>query len=118
MMSDGIHLFSNGFEGDCWQERNCDRCVKQDACDLQDALHQDSIIHDLPCGSVTLETASRLGYTDAYWNVLGWPCAERRADKEPPTPAATEMVKAGAGMLPGFADIAAKPAERRQSWTG
>jgi hypothetical protein len=42
----------------------------------------------------------------------------RQADKEPPTPAATEMVKAGAAMLPGFDEAAQRPAERRQSWTG
>lgn len=112
-MSDGIHLFSNGFEFECWTERNCDHCVKDImTCDLVAALFDDSEIHGLPSGNVTTETAERLGYTDEYIGVLGWPCKERQTDAEPPTPAAHEVRAAGAVMLPGFGDVAVKPVTR------
>jgi hypothetical protein len=35
-----------------------------------------------------------------------------------PLPAAHEIRAAGGAMLPGFDDVARRPAERRQSWTG
>ncbi len=53
-------------------------------------------------GQVFPETAERLGWSDEYIGVLGWPCKEKRADNEPPTPAAVEMRNAGATLLPGF----------------
>jgi hypothetical protein len=113
-MSEDIHLFSNGTEWDIWESRNCDRCVKQGACDLADAIFDDSIVHDLEHGDVLPETAARLGYSEAeHGGTVGWPCKERRADAEPTTTAATEMVKSGADMLPGFEDVAPKPADRR-----
>lgn len=102
----GVHLFSNGFEHDCWDEANCCRCIKQPTCDLINRLFTDSIDHDLPNGNVTEETARRLGYTRDYLRVLGWPCAERQpgvpGEEPPPDPAAVEMRKAGAAALPGF----------------
>lgn len=98
----GVHLFSNGTEFEWWQARNCQRCVRESSCNLYDALFTDGLLPGLYQGQVTSETAARLGYTDAYLGVLGWPCAERQADAEPVAPAAVEMVMAGADMLPGF----------------
>lgn len=114
-----IHLFSSGFEWDNWQARNCDRCIKNPTCELQDAIFSDELIHDIPNGSVTPETAEALGYSDEYIGVLGWPCKERQTDAAPPTPAAVEMKKAGVAQLPGFDDVPERPADgdRRPSWT-
>ncbi len=101
----GVHLFSSGFEWDNWEARNCDRCVKQSDCDLQDAFFLDSLDHGLPDGNVTLDTADRAGYSDEYIGVLGWPCKERTTEPVAPSgpaPAVVEMRKAGAAMLPGF----------------
>lgn len=102
MSDQGVHLFSNGFEFECWTERNCDRCVRFPNCDLLAALFTDGLAEGMYQGQVTPETAERLGYTDEYIGVLGWPCKERQAQDAPPAPAAVEMVKAGAEMLPGF----------------
>lgn len=110
--SRGIHLFSNGSEFECWEARNCARCVKESNCDLLSALFTDGLAEGLYQGQVTPETAARLGYTDEYIGVLGWPCKERRADAEPPTPAAREMRKAGADMLPGFDVVPVRTVDR------
>lgn len=56
------------------------------------------------------DNSSRLcGEADLYFQALA---------TLDPLPAAHEVRAAGADMLPGFGDVAAKPAERRQSWTG
>lgn len=115
--SKGIHLFSSGFEWDNFEARNCSKCVKEPTCDLILAMFGGGVINDLPVGSVTAEVAERLGWSDEYIGVLGWPCKERQADAAPPTPAATAMKQAGASMLPGF-DVPARPAEEgRRPWT-
>lgn len=111
--TEGIHLFSNGFEWDHWQGRNCSRCVKRPTCDLYDAIFTDSEMTDIPNGSVTTATAERLGYSNAYAGVLAWPCKERQAEDMPPRPAAHEVSSAGGIMLPGFADVAVRPTERK-----
>jgi hypothetical protein len=111
-MAEGIHIFSNGFEFRCWEERNCARCVKGSGpdqlptCDLLAALFTDGLLDGLYQGQVLPETADRLGYTDEYLGVLGWPCKEREpgapGQTPEPAPAQREMVKAGAAQLPGF----------------
>lgn len=107
-MSDnaGVHLFSNGFEFECWTEANCAQCPRDYlSCDLASALFDDSLTHDLPSGNVTEATAARLGYTEDFLGHLGWPCKERETVASWPDgvpPAADEMAKAGATPLPGF----------------
>jgi hypothetical protein len=110
--TEAVHLFSNGFEFECWRARNCDRCIKEPTCDLYDALFSDGLQPGLYQGQVLPETAARLGYTDEYEGVLGWPCLERRpgapGDAIEETPAAREVRKAGGVMLPGFESVAVK----------
>lgn len=120
---EAIHLFSNGSEFDFWESGNCPGCVKRRTCDILDALFTDSITHDLPNGSVTPETAERIGYTHDRRNDLRWTCKERQERSfEPPhepapSPAVREMRRAGAAMLPGLDQVPEKPAERGQPWT-
>ncbi len=108
MSGEGVHIFSNGWEYDCWSSRNCDRCVKEPSCDLIDALFTDSLVENLPNGSVKQETADRLGYKPEYIGVLRWPCAEieqglpGEQSVAPPKPAAHVMRDAGAMTLPGL----------------
>jgi hypothetical protein len=72
-MPEPIRPWANGFEWDCWQERNCDRCSKNDACELQDAI----LIESAWDGVISEATAERVGYSGACFAVLGWPCRER-----------------------------------------
>ncbi len=104
-MSERIRLFSNGFEFDCWDETNCDRCVKAQwvdepiTCDLWVAIN-DAMVGD---GTFAPEIVSRFGWKEEYRAVLGWPCAEFQDEGSvEPKPAAHEMADAGAAMLPGF----------------
>lgn len=94
-----VHIFSNGFEFECWAEANCDRCVLWDnGCPLAEGI-VDAFIH----GSFASEIAARMGFRPELKAVLGWPCAERR--ETPPTEAeiaVREMRANGAAMLPGF----------------
>lgn len=106
-MAERIRLFANGFEFDCWDEKNCSRCVKasrdseSSSCDLFDAIG-DAMWGD---GTFHPKIVQRFGWKDEYIGVLGWPCAEFQAEGPiEPTPAAHEMAKAGAAQLPGFAD--------------
>lgn len=113
--TEGIHLFSNGFEFDVWQGVNCNGCVKQPTCDLYDAIFTDPLTHGVPHGSVTQETAELLGYTSGYLGVLRWPCKARQIQGHEhfPKPAAHEVSSAGGTMLPGMEDVAVRPDERK-----
>jgi hypothetical protein len=71
-MAERVYVFSNGFEFDCWQERNCDRCAKNRSCDLFDAI----MIGSAEDGLVSQDISERMGYSDDLRFVLGWPCKE------------------------------------------
>lgn len=72
-MSEPIRPFSNGSEYTSWLQRNCYRCPKQNACDLEYALSSACVLD----GTITPQIASRLGYSDAVRATLGWPCREK-----------------------------------------
>ncbi len=104
-MAERIRLFSNGFEHDNFEARNCDRCVKippegePGRCDLYDAITE-AMCDD---GTFAPEIVARFGWKPEYHAVLGWPCKEFQVEGPiEPKPAAREMQKAGATMLPGF----------------
>lgn len=104
-MSERIRLFANGTEFECWEERNCSRCAKapggdeRSFCDLFDAIGE-AMFGD---GTFAPEIVARFGWKPEYRAVLGWPCGEFQAEGPvEPTPAATEMRRAGAAMLPGL----------------
>lgn len=112
--SEGVHLFSNGFEFDCWTERNCTGCiVKVDMCPLIGRMFDDSIKYGLPSGNVTARTAERLGYSTEYIGHLGWPCKARKTQPDPrpseASPAMRDMRRTGATPLPGFDAVPVAP---------
>lgn len=114
-MGERIHLWSNGFEFDHFEARNCARCVKsgdlenEPSCDLYDAITE-AMCGD---GSFSPEIVARFGWQEEYRAVLGWPCKEFQAEGPiEPKPAAREMQEAGATMLPGF-DVAPVPSGGR-----
>jgi len=95
-----VHIFSNGFEFECWFARNCDRCVKEPTCDL---LRGDGgIVDSFLTGLFTQKAADRMGYSAECIGVLGWPCAEFSDVPTGPKPAAHVMRDAGALTLPGL----------------
>lgn len=63
-----IRPFSNGFEFESWYEANCNRCQKEEDCDLLTALFWPPISEEM---------AKRMGYEESNRVVLGWPCSER-----------------------------------------
>lgn len=106
-MSGTVHIFSNGFEFECWSAANCDRCTKEPTCTL---LRGDGgIVDSFIDGLFTQKAADRMGYRPELSNTLGWPCAEF-SDEPPvrapwPKPAAHVMRDAGAPTLPGLEPI-------------
>lgn len=105
-MSERSRLWSNGFEFENFEAKNCDRCVKgfnneenEPMCDLFDAIG-DAMVGD---GTFAPEIVARFGWKEAYRAVLGWPCKEYQAEGPIlPKPAAVEMERAGAARLPGM----------------
>ena len=74
-MSERVRIFSNGFEYEAWTERNCDRCPKAGACEIEEALSSACVLD----GTIAPEVAERLGYREDLRATLGWPCKERTA---------------------------------------
>jgi hypothetical protein len=104
-VSERIRLFSNGFEFEHWEGRNCSWCVKsgtldtEPSCDLYDAITE-SMVTD---GTFSPEIVARFEWTPEYRAVLGWPCPEKQTEPTPPKTATQEMAEAGVPMLEGFA---------------
>ena len=85
--------FSNGTEFECWDDRNCDRCVKGagnngDAlvCPIEEALTE-ALFGD---GEMRFEMAARMGLHERERThapdglpYLGWPCKEFEAPDAP-----------------------------------
>jgi len=55
------------------------------------------------------DSSKLCGEAELYFQVL---------EAQDPPPAAAEVRAAGGLELPGFADVAVKPSDRRTSWTG
>lgn len=109
-MTERIRLFANGVEHEAFAERNCHQCVKagdaytEPQCDLLDAIIE-AMFGD---GTFAPEIVARFGWKPEYITVLGWKCAEFQAEGPvEPRPAAYEMARAGAALLPGL-----EPADR------
>lgn len=66
-----VRIFSNGDDYRDWQWNNCDRCVKQPSCDLEEIVASASVLD----GLISQDAATRLGVP-----VTGdprWYCLER-----------------------------------------
>jgi hypothetical protein len=63
------HPFSNGTQWLDWQASNCDRCTKQNNCQLIDALN----VAYFGDGSVSDKIAKRLAYAPGKYL---WQCGE------------------------------------------
>lgn len=107
-MSDTKHIrpFGNGEAYRTWLYNNCSPCVKADGCPLEYALSSACVLD----GTITPAIADRLGVpadgSERWW------CRERQTVASGPPPAAHEVAAAGGAQLPGFEDVAERPAER------
>lgn len=88
--ADKVVPFSNGSQYGDWMGANCDRCKKNDTCDLQLAL-------DTACftdGMVSPENATRMGITAENNGRYCWPCGEWDPDPEQ-VPALKAAIESG-----------------------
>jgi hypothetical protein len=109
--SQRVRVFSNGDAYLNWLHNNCNRCVKRPDCPLEEALSSACVLD----GTISPTIARRLGVpadgSERWW------CNERQTEAAVPTPAAHEVRKAGASMLPGMDQVPEWPADRKPSWT-
>lgn len=74
-----LRPFSNGMEYAIWCDLNCDRCAHSretwPGCPMQDALSE-AYFGD---GTVSVEIATRMGYSHERAAELGWRCGEFEA---------------------------------------
>jgi hypothetical protein len=110
-MLERIRPFSNGFEWDCWQERNCEVCplaynerARRYDCEIQEALDLASIDD----GTISAVIATKMGFPGDRSTRLGWPCAHRLKVRDfgpsgiQVLPIDQQLRAAGAPMLPGM----------------
>lgn len=70
--------FANGTQYDDWCASNCERCKKSDyfndgpGCDLEESL----LLACFADGTITEQTAQRIGITGETQNRYVWPCGE------------------------------------------
>lgn len=98
-MSGTVHIFSNGFEFECWSAANCDRCVKVKRCSLLNG--KGGIVDSFADGLFSQKAADRMGFKPENKAVLGWRCAEF-SDQRPPSKPRTKRRAAGEVALPGL----------------
>ena len=73
--------FSNGEQAEMWVENNCDECVKQSKCELENEISSGFIIGEIP-----LWVAKRIvcTYNPLYQTCeLAQRCNEKRTGNEP-----------------------------------
>jgi hypothetical protein len=105
--TDRVRVFSNGEAYRTWLHNNCRLCVKRPDCPLEEALASACVLD----GTIRSDIAARLGVpadgSEQWW------CKERQTETSKLLPPARGMQGGGASMLPGFDDVAAKPADTR-----